>query len=29
MMTLIEDGGRKVAAGITTVSEIFRVTQEV
>jgi len=29
MRTLIEDGGRKVAAGITTISEIFRVTQEV
>ena len=29
MKTLIEDGGRKVAAGITTISEIFRVTQEV
>ena len=29
MITLIEDGGRKVAAGVTTVSEIFRVTQEV
>ncbi len=29
MKTLIEDGGRKVAAGVTTISEIFRVTQEV
>ncbi|MFO7570061.1 MAG: ATPase, T2SS/T4P/T4SS family, partial [Smithellaceae bacterium] len=29
MLTLIEDGGRKIAAGVTTVNEIFRVTQEV
>ncbi len=29
MKALIEDGGRKIAAGVTTISEIFRVTQEV
>ena len=29
MKSLIEDGGRKISAGITTINEIFRVTQEV
>jgi general secretion pathway protein E len=28
MRTLLEDGALKVAAGITTVSEVLRVTQE-
>ena len=29
MKTLLEDGADKVKAGITTLSEVFRVTQEV
>ena len=28
MRTLLEDGALKIAAGITTVSEVLRVTQE-
>jgi general secretion pathway protein E len=28
MVTLLEDGGKKVSAGITTLSELLRVTQE-
>ena len=29
MKTLLEDGGDKVRAGMTTVGEVLRVTQEV
>jgi type II secretory ATPase GspE/PulE/Tfp pilus assembly ATPase PilB-like protein len=28
MKTLLQDGAEKVAKGITTISELFRVTQE-
>jgi type II secretory ATPase GspE/PulE/Tfp pilus assembly ATPase PilB-like protein len=28
MKTLIEDGAHKIAAGVTTLSEVLRVTQE-
>jgi type II secretory ATPase GspE/PulE/Tfp pilus assembly ATPase PilB-like protein len=28
MKTLLEDGVEKIKAGITTLSEVFRVTQE-
>ena len=29
MKTLLEDGAEKIKAGITTLSEVLRVTQEV
>jgi type II secretory ATPase GspE/PulE/Tfp pilus assembly ATPase PilB-like protein len=28
MITLLEDGIEKIRAGVTTLSEVFRVTQE-